>query len=222
MSSTQYTHEPVAQPTDRHEHDPAEVFEHEVENDHTICNRCFRAQYELRLVAIPVRYADGDYGYSPTEEADVGQETVLCQTQELTDNVETCHPPRVEGPIYDSSGDDPTAKVDIPLEWKRANPPEKIYCKCGAIDQDGSRPPLAKKEAVEHAIRISNRLEEADIDHDRRLLKEQVCRWKGEPELASKDDTLFEHAVRMAVESARGKTPTGIYVDDSGEVQIAE
>ncbi|QCC57185.1 hypothetical protein DVR14_00475 (plasmid) [Natrinema thermotolerans] len=105
-------------------------------------------------------------------------------------------------------------------EWKRACPPEKIYCRCGSIDKDGSRPPLAKKEAVEHAIRISNRLEEAEINHDRRLLKEQVCRWKGQPELASKDDTLFEHAVRMAVESARGQTPIGIRTTDDGEVVV--
>ncbi|WP_049967297.1 hypothetical protein [Natrinema thermotolerans] len=220
MSSTQYTHEPVAQPTDTHDHDPSEVFEQEIEHDHTVCNRCFRAHFKLRLVGIPVRYAEGDYGFDPVEEADVGQETVMCQTQEQTDNIETCHPPRVEGPVYDSGSDDPTEKLDIPLEWKRACPPEKIYCRCGSIDKDGSRPPLAKKEAVEHAIRISNRLEEAEINHDRRLLKEQVCRWKGQPELASKDDTLFEHAVRMAVESARGQTPIGIRTTDDGEVVV--
>lgn len=219
MSSTQQYQEPVAQSIDSYDHEPDDVFGEEIEDDHTICNCCFRAHFRLQTVAIPVRYADDEYGYEPVEEADVGQETVMCQTQEQTGNIDTCHPPRVEGPVYDQNADDLVSKVDIPLEWKRANPPEKIYCRCGAVDQDGSRPPLGKQDAIAHAIRISNRLEEAEIAHDRRLLKEQVFRWKSEPELASKDDSLFDHAVRMAVESARGQTPIGITVDD-GEVVV--
>lgn len=221
MSQTQQPREPVVQPGERYDHDPAEMFDELIERDHTICNRCFRAQYRLETVAIPVRYADDEYGYEPVEEADVAQETVLCQTQEQTANVDTCHPPRVDGPVYDPDGDDPRSKVEIPLEHKRANPPEKIVCRCGAIDRDGTRPPLATQEAVEHGIRISNRLREAGVAHDRELLKRQLCAWKARPELASKDDTLFSHAVRMAVESARGQTPAGIELED-GAVTTTE
>lgn len=218
MSQTQQARESVVSTRERYDHEPREVFREEIERDHTICNRCFRAQYRLETVAIPVRYADEEYGYEPVEEADVAEETVLCQTQEQTANVDTCHPPRVSGPVYDPDGDDPTAKLEIPLEHKRANPPEKIVCRCGAIDRDGTRPPLATQEAVEHGIRISNRLREAGVAHDRELLKRKLCEWKREPTLASKDDDLFQHAVRMAVARARGRTPPGIVAVD-GEIE---
>lgn len=47
---------------------------------------------------------------------------------------------------------DLTAKLDIPLERKRANLPEKIVCCCGATDQDDARASLPKQEAAEYAL----------------------------------------------------------------------
>ncbi|OLZ39059.1 hypothetical protein A6E15_19470 [Natrinema saccharevitans] len=220
MSIT-HTQEPSVQRSERPtlECEPAEVYEEYVADDHTICSRCFRVQFALRTVAIPVRYAeDGEYGFDALEEADVGQETVLCQTQERTAAVETVHPPRVEGPLYDPDAEDPTAKFDVPLERKRANPPEKIVCRCGAIDQEEGRAPLGKQEAAEHALRIANRLEEAEIPHKRDLLAKKVLEWKSEPELASRDEDLFEHATRVAVGRALGERPAGIRFDDGSVV----
>jgi G3E family GTPase len=199
-----------------YEHDAKHVYDHFIINRGRVCSRCFRQRMRPVVALVPVKHEDNEATkYQAIDDPGTADETVECQTFETTENVNVCHPPRVSD-VFDHFADD----VYIPPAWKRACPPEKTYCECGAIDDDGTRAPLSKKEAFKHAYRLSERLEEADIAHSTERLKKAVVTMKKVTWLAGKDDTIFAHAVRQAVEQQRYGRYRSIERTDDGEIAI--
>jgi hypothetical protein len=179
-----------------HEVDPEDAFEECIGSNPCICSRCFCEQFAVSIVAVPLRVVeDRDaLNWEIVTDADVGDSWVNRETREPTDDVEVVYPPRV----------DPRGETDMPKSSRRANPPAQIVCtSCGAVDDDGSRSTLSKEEAIEHAGRIADRLGQLGIGHDRALLLDRIDVWKSDSELSGKDDLLFEHAVRVAIERYR-------------------
>lgn len=200
--------------TASYDHDPEEVFAEVVQDDDTICQRCFRQQYAVVVVAVPTQTAESNadvLDWEAVADADTGDELVDVATLEQADGVETWYPPRVR---------DPEGDLDVPQAWKRATPPAKTVCECGAVDDDGSRAPLSTTKAVEHASRVSDRLHDRNVAHSRGLLLEMVERWKGVSAIASRDEEIFAHAVRVAVEKARGRRLRSVRITDDNALEI--
>lgn len=203
---------------DDYDHDPGEVYDKVILDNHSICSRCFRLQWLVSSIAVPLQVSDshGDkMTWSVAEDADIGDSMVAMEVGEPTDNIEFVYPPRVE---------DPRQELDIPQSWKRSCPPPQTVCECGAVDDDGTRAPLSKSEAVEHARRIADRLEELGIGASRQHLVGAVERWKPKGWLGGHDYDIFVHAVRVAVEKYRTGTFTAPKKDskNGGLVNPAE
>jgi hypothetical protein len=195
-----------------HDVDPENAFGEYIESNPCICSRCFCEQFAVSLVAVPLRVVeDRDaLNWEIVTDADVGDSWVERETRDPTDEVEVVYPPRV----------DPRGETDMPKSARRANPPAQIVCKgCGAVDDDGSRSTLSKEAAIEHAARIADRLGQLDIGHDRALLLDRIDLWKSDPELSGKDDLLFEHAVRVAIEQYRSGefTTLGVALEEQDD-----
>jgi hypothetical protein len=195
-----------------HDIDPEDAFEECIESNSCICSRCFREQFAVSIVAVPLRVVeDRDaLNWKIVDDADVGDSWVERETRDPTDEVETVYPPRV----------DPRGETDMPKHARRATPPAQIVCKgCGAVDDDGSRSTLGKEGALEHAGRIADRLGQLGIGHDRALFLDRVDVWKSDSELSGKDDLLFEHAVRVAIERYRTSafTPLRVALEEQSD-----
>jgi len=199
-----------------YDHAPEDVFEAVIKSDETICQRCFRRQFAVAVVAVPMDTAEtnGDLvNWVPVSEESEDDETACFETLEATENVETVHPPRVE---------DPLDQLDVPQSWKRATPPAQTVCECGAVDDDGSRPPLSVGDAKAHAERIADRLDDADVGFSREHLLGAVERFKRISAMASKDHEVFTHAVRVGVEKYRGRRLRSIRITEDGELDVKE
>lgn len=205
---------PSTNPDDtEYDHAPEDVYDEVIKADSTICQLCYRKQFAVAVVAVPTETAEssGDLlDWVPVSDPDVGDDTAYYEKFEATDTVETCQPPRVE---------DPLNRLDIPQSWKRATPPAQTVCECGAVDDDGNRPSLPTDEAVEHATRISDRLDDADVGHSRDHLLGAVERFKGIPKISGRDDDIFRHAVRIAVEKHRGRPLRSIRITADNRIE---
>lgn len=129
-------------------------------------------------------------------ETDTGN--LVLDTRERVEEVETCHPQRVEAPQ--------STDIEVPQSWQRSTPPPKTVCECGAIDQDGTRATLSLDEARRHAQRIANRLDEESIAIDRVTLIERIGTWKTDERLQGRDDEVMAAAVHAAVAVGRDGT----------------
>jgi len=216
MSISRQSHEQQHRQSQQYDTDPEEVYDELIIGRGQICSRCFRRRLKPQIVMVPVEHEDNDATkYVALNDPETGDETAECRVFETTESVNVCHPPRVSD-VFDHVNDD----ADIPQSWKRANPPAKTYCQCGAVDDDGTRAPLSREESLRHAKRISKRLDEADVAHSKRKLQKAVVLFKKQSWLTSKDDAIFRHAVRQAVEQVRHGTVRKLSKDD-GEPAIA-
>lgn len=221
MSTTNATHDQShSQLQDSSEpaydHEPKKVYDAVIKADNTVCQRCFRKQFAVAVVAIPTQTAESNddlLSWVPVTDPEVGDESAFYEKFEATETVEMCHPPRVE---------DPLQELDIPQSWKRATPPAQTVCECGAVDDDGSRAPLSKEQAVELGERISDRLDDTEVGHSRSLLLTMIRKWKADSRMSGKDDEVFKHSVRVAVEKHRGLPLRSIRITDDNRVEIKD
>jgi len=197
-----------------YDHDSEEVFEETILNTNTVCSVCFRQRLTPVVMLVPVEHAENDMiALSADEAPDTADESVECTTFEPAADIDVCHPPSVA---------DPTDDLDVPQVWKRANPPEKTYCECGAVDNDAPQGHLSKEAAFRHAKRLSKRLDELGIDHDAHELKRRVVMYKKVPWLTNCTDAIFRHAVEVAVAEVRGVEPREIKKAENGGVAFID
>jgi len=188
MSIINPTSHDAAQPAERAV-DSSDVFRELIQHERAICSRCFRRKF----IAVPVltECDDRDQGNREVDQSYVGlvedddspKEAFL--RFESSADVEICYPP--EGGSELSSAD------------RRACPRARTVCECGAIDADADRKTVSKAAALEHATRISARLEEADVEHDMGELLSAVEEGKSDPDRAGRDEEIFAGAVEEAI-----------------------
>jgi hypothetical protein len=192
---------------------PEDVFGEHIESNHAICSRCFARQRQLALIAVPVRTdeTNGDLlGITKAEEAETGDEQVLYEAWESTEDLEVDYPPRVRTASRDQ------CDVYVPASWARACPDATTYCgACGAVDDDGSRSTLSKEELLRYAGNVSDRLREQGIEHDREWLLVIGKQLKSREGVQAKDDLILRHATRTAVEQARFGRAREMKIDTS-------
>lgn len=75
---------------------------------------------------------------------------------------------------------------------------KKSYCKCGNVD-DAKIRPLDKKELMETAERVTERLDEEDIDIDEDLFLDIVYAHKSDPDNQFNEEVILEEATEHSV-----------------------
>lgn len=76
---------------------------------------------------------------------------------------------------------------------------KKSYCKCGNVD-DAKIRPLDKKEMMETAERVIERLDEEGIDVDEELFLNTVYHHKSDPDNQFNEEVILEEAVKRTKE----------------------
>lgn len=183
------------QPEAQHRLAPADAFERVIQDARGICSRCFRR----KMVAVPLvtpvdERGEGNVEVSTSFETildDDGPVPLVAELRyERHPDVDVCYPP--------PAGDD-----EMPAADRQACPRPRTVCECGAIDHDATRATLSVAEAVACAERISDRLAEEGIDHDRADLLATVEERKRDPETAGRDEETFAVAVEAAMTDAQ-------------------
>lgn len=83
---------------------------------------------------------------------------------------------------------------------------KKSYCKCGAVDwNDVKVRPLDEEQMVEVAKRVSDRLSEKDIDHDRSVLVSVVSDKCVRPKYQDREEKVLEEAVDSATTAVQNE-----------------
>lgn len=80
---------------------------------------------------------------------------------------------------------------------------KKKYCKCGFVD-DGKMRPLDSSQMSDVAVRVHERLEEQDIEHDTDVFFEIVREEKNNPEMQFNEEKILEEATEKAIEAYNG------------------
>lgn len=152
------------------------VYDELVLDDPTICQRCFRRTHRIELVTTDNRYAaaSGSLDY------------------EVVDGVW-----RLEGEVYFRT---PETEREVPPPKGDERPDEKTICRCGDVD-GARRETLSRPLALDHAARLSTRLDEIGVEHDPEALLDVVDDRKHEPATAGKDQPTFREAVATAIET---------------------
>ena len=77
---------------------------------------------------------------------------------------------------------------------------QESYCSCGSVDwQDARIRPIKDKELFDISERLSERLDEQDVEHDKNILVSYIKNNYREPEYQDREELLFEDAVENAV-----------------------
>lgn len=154
------------------------IFENEIVDGSGICNNCFRRTHDV----VDRRYP---------QKVENRPITGTCLLHErLTKRPDST---RKVYPIWDESAH---------------HPPGRNACECGAISRSVRMRPLSKRDAVEATKRISERLSERDIIHDKDVLFSHVKREKEKADRQHEDDEIFEEAIEKAVSHAHAKQAT--------------
>lgn len=156
------------------------VYDEVVLEEPTICRRCFRRTHHVELVSSTNRRraVGGDLEWTVDEDDGVW---------------------KLEGEVYFRTDD--TERDYPPPKSEEDRAVEQTVCVCG--DFDGAvRTTLSRQRALEHGERLSERLEELDVDHDPEVLLDRVDELKHRPETAGKDQPVFRDAVATAIKNA--------------------
>lgn len=152
--------------------DDETVFRREIEGSTLICNRCYRRTH-LETV-----YSELYRELFPVSRVDRWRSV----------ESEGVYPPRERSPYSDAPAS------------HRASNGRATACRCGALDRDHSRDgPLPTERALELASRVSDRLQELDVDHDREQLLEDVERRKRDSEQTGRDEEILDQAVEQSI-----------------------
>lgn len=155
------------------------VYDEIVLEQPTICRRCFRRKHHVELVSSTNRRRAvvGDLNWTVDEDDGIW---------------------KLEGKLYFRT--DETERDFPPPKTDEDRPVEQTVCACG--DFDGAvRTTLSRKQALTHAERLSERLDELDVEHDPEALLDCVDDLKHRPATAGKDQPVFREAVATAIES---------------------
>lgn len=155
------------------------IYDEQLLEDPTICPRCFRRTHTIELVSSTNRRraAGGDLDWT------------------IEDGVW-----KLEGELYFRT---PETERPYPPPRDDERPEARTVCPCGDID-GARRDTLSREHALEHARRLSERLDEVGFEHDPETLLDVVDDLKHEPETAGKDQPVFRRAVAAALEATDG------------------
>lgn len=162
---------------------PDRIFQRYIFSNPEVCSNCFR-----RLKSDHVRIAWGETGHDQEPQA-----TRLEAARSHETGPGEIGP---EGPIIETREVDNTAISKYPV---------RTVCECcGAVAGRADDDPLSRREALQRAEHLANRLEEIGEPVDVGLLKHLVAHLKSREKFSSFDTECFEAATTVAVRDARG------------------
>lgn len=154
------------------------IFKQEILKDSGICNNCFRRTHEVEERRYPRQVENRPI-----------TGTVLLRERLVKD---------------------PTETIKVYPKWDEAahHPPGRNACKCGAVSKSVQMRPISKRDAIEYTERISERLEERSVIHNKDVLFGHVRRETSKEDRQHEDDEIFEEAVSKAVSRAHAEEAT--------------
>lgn len=146
-----------------------------LEDNPLVCSRCYRRTHE------GARYTDEFRQKRPVASMD----------RETLPEIETERPTS-----YDLTA---IEDFDPPSDQTRANPGARSVCECGNIDDAGHGKTRSIEELSRVAQRVSDRLLELDVEHDRDLLVALVREQKSRPDLAGREREILDRAINHSI-----------------------
>lgn len=130
--------------------------------------------------------------------SEIERDSNICNScyRKLREHFPTRH--EIAKPITEYENDVEFAYFD---DFKESGRPNKhaAYCPCGSVDwQDARIRPIEDEEMMAIAERLSERLSEKDIEHDRDVLIEYIREHRNLPRYQDREELVFEEAIEKA------------------------